>query len=203
MTAVIVRTSANINAGGKTKVSAIIHGIFLLISAVALSKLLNKIPLACLAAVLLIVGYKLAKISLFREMFNLGWSQFLPFIITVVAIQFSDLLKGIGVGMLVAIFYILRTNYRRDYEIHHDKKTEGGTITMKLSEHVTFINKGSIMKKLSEISNDTSVIIDGSAAHYIDLDVLEIIYDFKVAAAYKNIQVTLINIPDRVAVSGH
>jgi MFS superfamily sulfate permease-like transporter len=203
MTAVIVRTSANVNAGAKTKLSAIVHGLLLLISVVAFASILNQIPLACLAAVLLVVGYKLAKISLFKEMYKLGWEQFVPFIVTVVAIQFSDLLKGIALGVLVAIFYILRTNYRRDYEIHHDKKSEGGAITIELSEHVTFINKGSIAKKLADISSNTKVTIDASKAHYIDLDVLEIIYDFKVAASLKNIEVVLIQVPDRVAVSGH
>jgi MFS superfamily sulfate permease-like transporter len=203
MTAVIVRTSANVNAGAKTKLSAIFHGLLLLTSVVAFASILNQIPLACLAAVLLVVGYKLAKLSLFKEMYRLGWEQFVPFIVTIVAIQFSDLLKGIALGMLVAIFYILRTNYRRDYEIHHEKKSEGGAITIKLSEHVTFINKGSIAKKLADIQNDTNVTIDASQSHYIDLDVIEIIYDFEIAAKLKNINVTLINMPSRAIVSGH
>lgn len=203
MTAVIVRTSANVNAGAKTKLSAIFHGLLLLISVVAFAAVLNQIPLACLAAVLLVVGYKLAKISLFKEMYKLGWEQFVPFLVTVVAIQFSDLLKGIALGMLVAIFYILRTNYRRDYEIHHEKKSEGGAITIKLSEHVTFINKGSIAKKLADIAVGTSVTIDASDSHYIDLDVLEIIYDFEVSAKLKNIVVHLVKMPERVSMSGH
>lgn len=203
MTAVIVRTSANVNAGAKTKLSAVFHGLLLLISVVAFAAVLNQIPLACLAAVLLVVGYKLAKISLFKEMYKLGWEQFVPFIVTVVAIQFSDLLKGIALGMLVAIFYILRTNYRRDYEIHHDKKSEGGAITIQLSEHVTFINKGSIAKKLADIEAGTTVTIDATGSHYIDLDVLEIIYDFELSAKLKNIKVNLVNMPARVAMSGH
>jgi MFS superfamily sulfate permease-like transporter len=203
MTAVIVRTSANVNAGAKTKLSAIFHGLLLLISVVAFASLLNQIPLACLAAVLLVVGYKLAKVSLFKQMYQLGWVQFVPFIVTVIAIQFSDLLKGIALGMLVAIFYILRTNYRRDYQFHHEKKSEGGEITIVLAEHVTFINKGSIAKKLSDIQNDTKVTIDASQSHYLDLDVIEIIYDFETAAKLKNIEVILVNMPARVAVSGH
>ncbi|MFZ4103290.1 MAG: SulP family inorganic anion transporter [Sediminibacterium sp.] len=203
MTAVIVRTSANVNSGAKTKLSAIFHGLLLLISVVAFASVLNQIPLACLAAVLLVVGYKLAKVSLFKQMYQLGWVQFVPFIVTVIAIQFSDLLKGIALGMLVAIFYILRTNYRRDYQFHHEKKSEGGEITIVLSEHVTFINKGSIAKKLSDIQNDTKVTIDASQSHYLDLDVIEIIYDFEIAAKLKNIEVTLVNMPARVAVSGH
>ena len=203
MTAVIVRTSANINAGGKTKLSAIFHGFLLLVSVAFFASYLNLIPLPCLAAVLLVVGYKLAKVSLFKEMYKLGWEQFIPFIITVVAIQFSDLLKGISLGMLVAIFYILRTNYRRDYKFHQDAKNDGGLITITLSEHVTFINKGSIALKLSNIENDANVIIDGKDAHFIDLDVLEILYDFKENSIQKNINVQFKNIPQKVKLSGH
>lgn len=203
MTAVIVRTSANVNAGAKTKLSAIFHGLLLLVSVVGFATVLNQIPLACLAAVLLVVGYKLAKITLFKEMYKLGWEQFVPFFVTVVAIQFSDLLKGIALGMLVAIFYILRRNFRRDYEIHQDKQSEGGAITILLAEQVTFINKGSIAKKLSDIAAGTTVTIDASRAHYIDLDVLEIIYDFETSAKLKNIHVHLVQVPARVAVSGH
>jgi len=203
MTAVIVRTSANVNAGGKTKVSAIIHGIFLLLSVAFLASILNKIPLACLAAVLLIVGYKLAKISLFKEMYKLGWEQFVPFIVTVVAIQFSDLLKGIALGMLVSIFYILRTNYRRDYEFHYDKSSDTKKVKLTLLEHVTFINKGSIANKLSSLEDGTFIEINAEKAHYIDLDVLEIIYDFKANSIHRNIQVELVHMPERKAVSGH
>lgn len=203
MTAVIVRTSANVNAGGKTKVSAMVHGIFLLLSVAFLASILNKIPLACLAAVLLIVGYKLAKISLFKEMYKLGWEQFVPFIVTVVAIQFSDLLKGIALGMLVAIFYILRTNYRRDYEFHYDNSSDTKKVKLVLLEHVTFINKGSIANKLSSLEDGTIIEINAEKAHYIDLDVLEIIYDFKANSIHRNIQVELIHMPERKAVSGH
>ena len=203
MTAVIVRTSANVNAGGKTKLSAIFHGLLLLVSVAFFATFLNQIPLPCLAAVLLVVGYKLAKISLFKEMYKLGCDQFIPFIITVVAIQFSDLLKGISLGMLVAIFYILRTNYRRDYKFHQDAKNDGGLITIILGEHVTFINKGSIALKLSNIENDANVVIDGKDAHFIDLDVLEILYDFKENSIQRNINVQFKNIPQRVKLSGH
>jgi MFS superfamily sulfate permease-like transporter len=203
MTAVIVRTSANVNAGAKTKLSAIFHGLLLLISVVAFASVLNQIPLACLAAVLLVVGYKLAKLSLFKEMYQLGWEQFVPFIVTIVAIQFSDLLKGIALGMLVAVFYILRNNFRRDYQIHHDTIAEGGAITIKLAEQVTFINKGSIAKKLSEIPNGTKVIIDACQSHYIDLDVIEIIHNFNATANLKNIDLQLINLPERAKSAGH
>jgi MFS superfamily sulfate permease-like transporter len=183
--------------------SAIAHGLLLLLSVVALSSVLNKIPLACLAAVLLVVGYKLAKVSLFKQMYKLGWEQFIPFIVTIVAIQFSDLLKGIALGMVVAIFYILRANYRRDYVIHHDKANKGGLITIQLTEHVTFLNKGSLAVKLAEIENGAQVKIDGTNAHYVDLDILEIIYNFKGTAADKNISVELIQVPEFKGSFGH
>jgi MFS superfamily sulfate permease-like transporter len=168
-----------------------------------LASILNKIPLACLAAVLLIVGYKLAKISLFKEMYKLGWEQFIPFIVTIIAIQFSDLLKGIALGMLVAIFFILRTNFKRDYEFHYDKNSETKKVKLNLLEHVTFINKGSIANKLSSLEEGAIIEINAEKSHYIDLDVLEIIYNFKDNAAYRNIQVDLVKFPERQKMSGH
>jgi MFS superfamily sulfate permease-like transporter len=150
-----------------------------------------------------VVGYKLAKISLFKQMYKLGWEQFVPFIITIIAIQFSDLLKGIALGMIVAIFYILRANYRRDYIIHHEKKDQGGIIKINLTEHVTFLNKGSLASKLANIEAGHHVTIDGTNAHYIDLDILEIIYNFKATANDKNIQVALINVPEFAGSFGH
>lgn len=198
LTAVIVRTSANINAGAKTKLSAIFHGLLLLSSVIALASVLNKIPLACLAALLLVVGYKLAKVSLFKSMFRLGWDQFLPFVITVIAIQFSDLLTGIAIGMGIAVFFILRNNYRRAYSFHQEihENGEGKKITIQLAEDVTFLNKGSIADTLDKLPDNTSVIIDGSKSHSIDVDVLEIIHDFKSTAKLKKIRLELKGIPE-------
>lgn len=203
MTAVIVRSSANVNAGGKTKISAIFHGLLLLLSVAGLASVLNQIPLACLAAVLLIVGYKLAKVSLFRSMFRLGWDQFLPFIITIIAILFTDLLRGIAIGMGISIFFILRNNYKKPYFFHKEEHHEGETIHLRLAEDVTFINKGSIAQTLHHLPENSRVIIDGSKSHNIDLDVLEIIHDFKIAAATKNIQVELRDIPAFNGMSAH
>jgi MFS superfamily sulfate permease-like transporter len=203
LTAVIVRTSANINSGAKTKLSSIIHGILLLGSVIGLATVLNKIPLASLAALLLVVGYKLAKISLFKSMYKQGWDQFLPFVVTVVAIQFSDLLRGIAIGMAVSVFFILRNNYRRSLffrkEIHHD----GEKITIELAEDITFLNKGSIASTLDTLPENSSVIIDGSKSHYIDADVLEIIHDFRSTAVLKKINLELKNIPQFNGVAGH
>ena len=203
ITAVIVRSSANINSGAKTKLSAIIHGIFLLSSVIFLASVLNQVPLACLAAVLLMVGYKLAKVSLFKSMFNLGWDQFLPFMVTVVTILLTDLLKGICVGMAVSIFFILRNNYKRPYFFMKSEHHDGDIITVELAEDVTFINKGSVTLTLHHIPENTRVIIDGRKSKNIDLDVLEIIHDFKETAYLKNIEVQLINIPAFRGVKGH
>lgn len=203
LTAVIVRSSANIHAGAKTKLSAIVHGVLLLSSVVLLASLLNKIPLSCLAALLIMVGYKLAKISLFRSMYKMGWDQFLPFVTTVIAIQFSDLLRGIAIGMAVSIFFILRNNYRRAYIYREEEKYEGGNITIQLAEDVTFLNKGSIVSTLDQLPTNSNVTIDGSKSHSIDADVLEIIHDFKSTAEHKNIKLELKNIPEFNGVAGH
>lgn len=203
LTAVIVRSSANVHAGAKTKLSAVIHGVLLLGSVIGLASVLNKIPLACLAALLLVVGYKLARISLFKSMYRLGWDQFLPFIITVIAIQFSDLLRGIAIGMAVSVFFILRNNYRRSHYYHTEDHHEGEKITIQLAEDVTFLNKGSILSALDSLPPNSSVVIDGSKSHNIDMDVLEIIHDFKSAATLKKIRLELKNIPDFNGSSGH
>jgi MFS superfamily sulfate permease-like transporter len=203
LTAVIVRSSANINSGAKTKLSSFFHGILLLLSVIALASVLNKIPLACLAALLLVVGYKLAKISLFKSMYRLGWDQFLPFLVTVISIQLSDLLKGIGIGMAVSIFYILRNNYRRAYFFHKESHHEGEKIIIQLAEDVTFLNKGSIALTLDHIPGNSHVLIDGTKSHNIDLDVLEIIHNFKDTARLKNIKLEYKNIPLFEGVAGH
>ena len=203
VTAVIVRSSANVSSGGKTKLSAIIHGILLLLSVIFFAQVLNKIPLACLAAVLLVVGYKLAKVSLFKSMFKLGWDQFLPFLITVVIILLTDLLKGIAVGMAVSIFFILRNNYRRPYFFVKSEHQDGDIITIELAEDVTFINKGSVTLTLSHLPENSKVIIDGRKSKSIDLDVLEIIHTFNETAHLKNIQVDLVGIPPFIGLKGH
>jgi MFS superfamily sulfate permease-like transporter len=203
ITAVIVRSSANISSGAKTKLSAIIHGIFLLSSVILFANILNQIPLASLAAVLFMVGYKLAKVSLFQSMYRLGWDQFLPFVVTVVAILFTDLLKGICIGMAVSIFFILRNNYRRPYFFTKSEHKEGDIITIELSEDVTFLNKGNMTNTLHHLPENSNVIIDGRKSRYIDIDVLEIIHTFNETAHLKKIDVKLINIPSFNGTQGH
>jgi MFS superfamily sulfate permease-like transporter len=149
ITQVIVRSSANIQSGGKTKMAAIIHGFFLLISVLLIPVVLNQIPLSVLAAILLIVGYKLAKPKLFISMYQLGWKQFLPFIVTVVGIVFTDLLIGIGLGLMVGIVVILIKSFQNSHFLHIEDQSNGmHKIKMTLAEEVTFFNKGAILKEL-------------------------------------------------------
>lgn len=204
ITQVIVRSSANINAGGKSKLSAIMHGVILLLSAIFIPMYLNLIPLASLAAILLMVGYKLSNVSLYKTMYKLGWDQFIPFIVTIIAILATDLLKGIAIGMAFAIFFILRKNYRHAYHYKKDKDGERELITLRLSEEVTFLNKASIQLSLDDLPKNSKVVIDGSRSVSIDHDVLEIIQDFKkMGAPMRNIDVETIAVPDVQSSSHH
>lgn len=204
ITQVIVRSSANINAGAKTKMSAIFHGGILLVSAIFIPKLLNLIPLASLAGILLMVGYKLSQLSLYRSMFRLGWEQFFPFMVTIVAILSTDLLKGIAIGMAVAIFYILRKNYKHSYHYKKESDQQGEVITIRLSEEVTFLNKASIQASLDKAPNGSKVVIDGTHSVHIDYDVLEIIHEFRAhAAPERNITVEIKGVPDVEVISSH
>ncbi|TGE14031.1 SulP family inorganic anion transporter [Hymenobacter elongatus] len=202
LTAVIVRSSANINAGGQTKMSAFIHGLLLLGSLLFLASVLNLIPLSALAAVLLMVGFKLTKPALYHSQWRLGWGQFLPFIITVVAILFTDLLKGVAVGLAVGIFYILKANLESAYYLHTAPTHEPGVVHLKLSEHVSFLNKASIVTTFERLPAGSRIILDGTDSEVIDYDVLEAIESFRVTAAERNIELELRGIP-RVEVLGH
>lgn len=194
VTAVIVRSSANVGAGAKSKVSAIFHGILLLGSVLIIPKVLNLIPLASLAAILLLVGYKLAKFSLFKAQAKLGWDQFLPFIITILGIVIFDLLIGIGLGMGVAIVYILLRNFQNSHLLEQRTAEKGDTIKITLSEEVSFLNKGALIRALDEIPDGKHVIIDGSKSKIIDHDVLEVIENFRINAPSRNIDVDTIKI---------
>lgn len=193
MTQVIVRSSANIQSGGKTKAAAFIHGLMLLGSVLVIPKLLNMIPLASLAAILIVVGFKLAKPSLFKEMARLGNKQLVPFVVTIVAILFTDLLVGIGIGMVVAIFYILLNNYKTPYFVE-DKRKDAGVIHLELAEDVSFLNKASMLLSLKKLPKDSKVIIDATQTLHIDYDIKEIIMEYKANAAYKNIDLSFIGL---------
>ena len=194
ITQVIVRSSANIQSGGKSKLSAIFHGLLLLISVIIIPKLLNMIPLSVLAAILLIVGYKLAKPTLFKTMYDLGWKQFLPFIITVTGIVFTDLLKGIALGLAVGIVIILIKSYQNSHFLHKEEVSNGSNkMKMTLAEEVTFFNKGAILKELESLPNDSYLELDVRNTRYLDNDIVEILEDFAIKAKARNISIKLIS----------
>ena len=194
ITQVIVRSSTNIQSGGKTKMSAILHGIIMLGCAMLIPHVLNLIPLASLAAILFLVGYKLAKPVLFKEMYQLGWSYFVPFMVTILGIVFTDLLMGIGMGLVVAIFFVLYNNYKIPFLFEKENHVSNdGVIRLELAEEITFLNKANIQRALNQIPAGSKVIIDGSRTITIDHDVLEIINDFKIQAELKNIDLEIIN----------
>ena len=194
ITQVIVRSSANIQSGGRSKLSAIIHGFLLLISVILIPTLLNKIPLSVLAAILFIVGYKLAKPSLFKQMYKLGWKQFIPFTVTVLGIVFIDLLYGIGLGLAVGIVVILMKSYQNSHFLHIEDKSNGKhKIKMTLAEEVTFFNKGAIIKELESLPRDSYLELNLLNTRYLDNDIIEVLEDFAFKAKERNIDIKLIS----------
>ncbi len=194
ITQVIVRSSANIQSGGKTKLSAIFHGFLLLVSVILIPRLLNMIPLSVLAAILLIVGYKLAKPRLFKQMYKLGWKQFVPFVVTVIGIVFTDLLVGIGLGLMVGIVVILLKSYQNSHFLHIEDKSNGKhKIKMTLAEEVTFFNKGAILNELDSLPRDTYLELDLIKTRYLDYDIIEILEDFLFKAKERNIDIKLVS----------
>ena len=194
MTSVIVRTTANINAGAKTKISAIIHGVLLLLAVILIPGLLNKMPMACLAAILIMIGLKLASPKVFIHMWKAGKYQFIPFIVTVVAVVGTDLLKGVGIGLMVSIFFILKGNMKLAYFFKKEEHHEGETIHIDLAQEVSFLNKAAVKQTLAHLPPNSKVIIDAAGTVYIDYDVLMMIRDFvNFGSKDKNIAVTLRN----------
>ncbi|NOX99906.1 MAG: bifunctional SulP family inorganic anion transporter/carbonic anhydrase [Verrucomicrobia bacterium] len=196
VTQVIVRSSANMQAGGRTKTATVLHGVWLLISVISIPALLNQIPLAVLAAILLLVGYKLAKPALFKKMYKQGLGQFMPFIVTIAAMLFSDLLTGIFLGMAVAIFVILKNNLNIPIRLLSGDLKGKRKVRIVLSEDVTFLNKASIQNSLLQIPNGSIVEIDGSNTFFMHNDIREIIEDFMINSKTREIEVTTIGLDD-------
>ena len=190
VTQVIVRSSANIQSGGQTKASAIMHGFLLLACAFVIPGILNLVPLASLAAILFLVGYKLATPHIFKTMYKSGMGQFTPFIVTILGIMFTNLLLGIVIGLTVAIIQILWDNYQTPYK----HVQVGDKTTIYLGENVSFLNKARIIKTLNELPENTHVVIDGARTKSIHPDVLEIINDFKNTQEMHNIKIDLLNL---------
>lgn len=192
LTQVIVRSSANIQSNAKSKLSAIIHGLLLLLAVLALPKMLNHIPLSVLAAVLIVVGYKLAKPSLFKKMWAKGWTQFVPFVATILVIVVKDLLWGISVGLFIGIIVIIVKSYQNSLFLNIDKSNDK-LVKMTFAEEVTFLNKGAIAKQLGSLPNDITLELDVRNSKYIDSDIIEILEDFIVQAKNKSITVLLLS----------
>ncbi len=191
VTQVIVRSSANIQSGGQTKLSAIFHGVLLLLSVALIPGILNMVPLASLAAILLMVGYKLAKPSLFREQFAHGWTVFIPFVVTIVAILVTDLLIGIGVGMAVAIFFILLRHFRTPFFIDQALEGEQTVLTITFAEDVSFLHKAGLLTTLKRLPNGSKVIIDGHNARRMDADIQIVMEEFMETVEERSITVDL------------
>jgi MFS superfamily sulfate permease-like transporter len=185
ITAVIVRSSANIVAGNKTKLSAMLHGFMLVIFVLLFPQLLNKIPLSALAVLLMFVGFKLTKPALYKHQLKSGIDQFLPFIITIIAIVFSDLLIGVAIGLFVSFFFIIRSSFQRAVSITIDEKN----YLIKLKGNVSFLNKAFLREKFESIPEESYMIIDGSAATYIDKDIIELLDDLQELATHRNIKI--------------
>ncbi|MDD5581144.1 MAG: carbonic anhydrase family protein [Methylobacter sp.] len=192
LTQVIARSSMNIRAGAKTKTSGFIQGLLLLLTVMFIPGLLNKIPLASLAAILLVLGYKLARPDTFKTMYKAGLYHFIPFCATILGLVFTDMLTGMAIGLTTALFSILLENYKSAFyfhEQHFDNKT-----ILRLSEHVSFLNKANIKQTLERLRPFSEVVIDATRSKYIDYDVFEIIQDFRIEAELKHIKLTIENL---------
>lgn len=198
MTSVVVRTTANINSGARTKLSAIIHGVFLLVSVLAIPTLLNKIPLATLAAILFLIGYKLAHPDKIKKFWNQGKFQFIPFIATLLAVVFTDLLTGVGIGLVISIAFILSGNLKRAYYFRKETYTSGDIIHIDLAQEVSFLNKAAIKLTLGHLPENSTVIINASQTEYIAHDVLDLIKEFVQAGGpERGIKVELTGFKDK------
>ncbi|MGZ8219091.1 SulP family inorganic anion transporter [Methylomagnum sp.] len=193
MTSVIVRSSANVNAGGRTKVACFVHGLLLLLSVMFIAEYLNLIPLAALAAILLVTGYKLTRPALFKDLYQKGHSQIVPFVVTILAILFTDLLKGMAIGMVFGLFYVIRANFHSAITLTRN----GNHYLLRMQKDVSFLNKAPLREHLAKIEENGYVIVDGGRAQFIDQDILEAIEDFVAAAQDSGITVELKNLNGR------
>ena len=188
LTQVVVRSAANVQAGGRTRLASAFHGVLLLVSVALLPEWLNRVPLSCLAVILILTGYKLARVGLFREMLRAGHWQYVPFGVTVLGLVLTDMLTGIAMGMAVGVFNILMQNYRSDFVL---EERGGDHFVLKLSEHVSFLNKAGIVRGLGKVPAGSQVTIDGTGSLAIDADVLEVLQGFRVRAAEDDIRLEL------------
>ncbi len=203
ITSVIVRSSANVSAGGKTQMATILHGVFFIAAVFLLPNLLQLIPLSALAAILIVTGYKLARPSIVKNIYQQGLDQFLPFIFTILVMLFTDLLKGVTIGIIIAVFFILKQNYKAPFKIIKDTIDGKMHFFVKLSQNVTFINKGKFIELFKSIPPDSVLFMDGGRATFIDKDILEMISAYKKSSQIHNIEVNLEEIPEVEILTNH
>jgi MFS superfamily sulfate permease-like transporter len=190
VTSVVVRSSANAYAGSQSKVSTIVHGFLLVVAAGLAASLLNKIPLAILASVLILVGYKLTKPSLIKSVYDSGADQFVPFIATLLGVVFLDLLKGVALGFVLGIFFIIRANHHRSFTL----VSEGEDYMLRFNKDITFTSKATLISMLASVPDESNLIISGIKSDFIDSDILDILHDFVESGKYRGITTTLVNI---------
>jgi MFS superfamily sulfate permease-like transporter len=203
ITAVIVRSSANAEAGARTKLSAIFHGLWLFVFVFFAASLLNLIPYCILSVILIRTGYNLAKPKMIRSVYNLGREQFMPFIVTVVAILFTDLLIGVGIGVAYSAYFIFKNTYKTGFTLQTRAEGHSQHYYFRLAINVSFINKKKLKDELEKIPDYSVVEIDGAHSVYIDYDVIEVINEFKVKAHHKHIGLHLKGIPDVETIEAH
>jgi MFS superfamily sulfate permease-like transporter len=190
VTSVVVRTSANVYAGGKTRWSAIIHAVLLIIAVLFLGRFLNHVPLAALAAILLQIGVKLAPVSLFKKMWSEGYESFVPFILTVLAIVFTDLLKGVLIGLAIGIFFVIRANTHSAMTV----VSQDNFHLLRFNKDITFVHKAELKEKLSRVPSGSTLIVDATRAFYVDRDTFDVLDDFQETAKFKHITIELKNL---------
>lgn len=193
ITSVIVRSSANVYAGARTRLSSFIHGAIMIVAVAFLASTLNLIPLAALASILLVVGYKLSSRKIIMEMWARGASEFIPFIITVVAIVFTDLLTGIGIGLLAGVFFVIRSNHHAAITVVRDEDN----VLMRFSKDMSFVNKAALKRALRRIPDNAFVIVDGTNSLYVDGDIYETLREFETAASFRGIRLEYHNFFDK------
>ncbi len=199
VTQVIVRSSTNIQSGAQSRLAAFVHGVFLIVCVVAIPGVLNLIPLASLAAILFVVGYKLAHPSKFKTMYKQGWTQFLPFIITIAAILGTDLLIGIGIGLIASLFFIVKNSYFKSFMLTAVEQEGSKVYRMTLAERIFFINKATIQNALMDIEPGSKLVIDASNTMHVDQDVIDVFDDFKTHAEFENIEIERIEYQSQLA----
>ena len=193
ISAIIVRTSVNINAGGRTKLASFIHGLCIIICVIFFVEFMNLVPFSCLAAILIVTGLKLAKPSIFNELYDQGKDQFLPFIITIFAMLTLDSLRGVAIGLAVGLIYVLKNNYHQAFTLTNS----GENYLLRLNKDVSFIHKAPLRQILNKIPANTSLFVDGSRAFFIDRDIIEMIYDFAESGSEYNMKVELKGVEHR------